>query len=248
MEWQSGGLGLVLAIASPSIGSFIGVAVERLHLRRRITWTRSECASCGNMLGARDLVPLVSYWVLKGRCRFCGGRIPSELFAVEAWALCVTVVTLAVALPERRVAGTLLVWGLLALSWFDYRSGRLPDALTIPLGASGFAITALTSATLSDHLLGAACGLVFPMIIAFSYSRWRGQKGLGGGDIKLLGAAGAWVGWQGLPMVLFLASTVSIAFCLARGRISATDSLPFGPFIAAATWMVWTLCPSGVGR
>jgi leader peptidase (prepilin peptidase)/N-methyltransferase len=198
------------------------------------------------MLWARDLVPLLSYWVLRGRCRFCEARIPLKLFTVEALAVSTTFVTLAIVEPGDRVAGVLLAWGLLALSWFDYEHGRLPNFLTLPLGVAGIAVAVISNVALLDHLLGVVFGFVILTGIAFTYKRFRGYDGLGGGDVKMFAAIGAWVGWQGLPIVLLSASLSALVFCLMRGRPAAGASVRFGPFIAAAGWTVWVLYQAGV--
>jgi leader peptidase (prepilin peptidase) / N-methyltransferase len=246
MGWPINATCLVFAVGSPAIGSFLGAAADRWQHGESVTFCRSKCASCSAVLQARDLVPFVSYCALGGRCRFCDVRIPKKLFVIEVLAVSVTLTTQALVTPELRITATLFAWLLLALSWFDYELGRLPDALTIPLGVAGLGIAALTTAAFPDHLLGAALGLALPAGIAFVYKHLRGRDGLGGGDVKMLAAIGAWVGWQGLPAVLFLASFGSLAFALRRGGVAASDSVRFGPFIAAAAWAVWVWRPLGV--
>jgi leader peptidase (prepilin peptidase)/N-methyltransferase len=246
MEGPTDTIGLVLAIGSPAIGSYIGAAADRAQRRESNAWTWSKCASCGTILGIRDIVPIISYCVRGGRCRYCEVPIPKKLFVIEALAISVTVVTQAVVTPELRIAATLLAWCLLALSWFDYEQGRLPDVLTIPLAGIGLWLAALAGAAFSDHLLGATLGFVMAAIVALTYKRLRGRDGLGGGDVKMLAAAGAWVGWEGVPLVLFLASLSALAFCLVRGSTAGNGSVRFGPFIAAAAWIVWVWRPSGM--
>jgi leader peptidase (prepilin peptidase)/N-methyltransferase len=153
--------------------------------------------------------------------------------------------TQALVTPELRITATLFAWILLALSWFDYERGRLPDALTIPLGCAGLGVAALSGSAFSDHLLGAVLGLALPAVIALAYRQMRKREGLGSGDVKMLGAIGAWVGWQGLPVVLLLASLGALAFCLTRGKINTSHTVRFGPFIAAAAWTIWLWRPLG---
>jgi leader peptidase (prepilin peptidase)/N-methyltransferase len=246
MVWPIHATCWVFAVGSPAIGSFLGAAADRWQRGESVAFCRSRCASCGEVLRPWDLVPLVSYCALGGRCRFCGVRIPKKLLVIETLAVSLTLATQALVTPELRITATLFAWILLAVSWFDYERGRLPDALTIPLGCAGLGVAALSDSRFSDHLLGALLGLALPAGIAFTYKRLRQREGLGGGDVKLLGAIGAWVGWQGIPVILLLASVGSIVFCLARGRIAACDSVRFGPFIGAAAWALWVWCPSGV--
>lgn len=233
-----------LVICSPAIGSFVGAATDRLQHGESIIWSRSKCASCRTVLRVRDLVPLVSYWSLGGRCRFCATRIPGDLFAIEILAFVITIVTMAVVLPDLRVIGTLFAWTLLALSWFDYRYGRLPDILTVPLGAVGVA-TAVINDALTDHVLGMAVGFAFPALLALSYQWVRGRDGLGLGDVKLFSALGAWVGWQGFALVMLFAASGSLLLCALQGHLASNHAIRFGPFIAMAGFAVWALAPYG---
>lgn len=235
----------VLIAASPAVGSFIAAAVDRTQRHQPIAFGRSHCASCGRPLWPRDLVPLFSYLALGGRCRFCVIRIPWELFAVEAIALALAVVTQLLVSPDRRLVGTLLTWLLLALSWYDCRYGRLPDTLTVSLGASGILVALLRSPAPASYLLGGVCGLLVAATIAYGNKIVLGRNGLGGGDIKLFGAMGAWVGWQGLSLVALLGASSAVAFCIVRGRLAATAPVAFGPFIATAGWAVWVCLPPG---
>jgi leader peptidase (prepilin peptidase) / N-methyltransferase len=239
-------IGLVLAIGSAAIGSYIGAATDRAQRGESNAWNWSKCASCGMVLGPRDIVPLVSYCVLGGRCRYCEVPIPKKLFVIEALAVTVTVITQAATTPELRIQATLLAWSLLALSWFDYEQGRLPNVLTIPLAGIGLGLAALGGTAFSDHLLGATLGFVMAAGVALTYRRLCGRDGLGGGDVKMLAAAGAWVGWERAPLVLFLASLSALAFCLVRGSATGNNSVRFGPFIAAAAWIVWVWRPPGM--
>jgi leader peptidase (prepilin peptidase)/N-methyltransferase len=245
MGWQINATCLVFAVGSPAIGSFLGAAADRWEQGESVTFCRSKCACCSMVLPARDIVPLISYCALGGRCRFCDVRIPAKLIVIEILAVSLTLATQALVTPELRITATLFTWILLALSWFDYERGRLPDALTMPLGVAGLGVASLTGSTFSDHLFGIALGLALPAGIALAYKQWRGREGLGGGDVKMLGAIGAWVGWQGLPVVLLLASVGSLAFCLTRGTVATSHSVRFGPFIAAAAWTIWVWRPLG---
>jgi leader peptidase (prepilin peptidase)/N-methyltransferase len=246
MGWPINATYLVFAVGSPAIGSFFGAAADRWQRREAVAFCRSRCVSCSVVLPARDLIPIVSYCALGGRCRFCDTQIPKKLLAIEVLAVAITLATQAVVAPEQRITATLFAWALLALAWFDYEHGRLPNALTVPLAAAGLGLAALTSTTFWNHLLGAVLGLGLPGAIGLAYKQLRGRDGLGGGDVKMLAAAGAWVCWEGVPLVLFLASVSALAFCLVRGSTAGNGSVRFGPFIAAAAWVVWVWRPLGV--
>jgi leader peptidase (prepilin peptidase)/N-methyltransferase len=142
----------------------------------------------------------------------------------------------------------LLGWWLLALGWIDLRCWLLPDTLTLPLIIAGLAAALLFNPDqLLDRALGAALGCLSLIAIAAVYRRLRGREGLGGGDAKLLAASGAWLGAAALPQVILLAalSALAAAGCLrlAGIRLGIHSALPFGPFLALATWILWLLGP-----
>lgn len=232
-------------IFAPFIGSFLGVLIRRLPAGEPVAMARSVCVACGRRLGARDLVPLASYLVLRGRCRSCDAPIGWFHPAIELAAVAVALwAALTVIEPSWVWASCLLGWTLLALAWIDIEHMLLPDALTLPLLLAGLAVTRLLQASsIYDHAAGAAVGYLAFRGIDLAYRSWRGRAGLGGGDAKLLGAAGAWLGLQALPWVVLEASAAGIvAALLARAfgqAIGRTTKLPFGPCIAAAIWLTW---------
>ena len=131
---------------------------------------------------------------------------------------------------------------LAALALFDLRQGRLPDWLTLPLAAAGL-LLAWRGGALADSLLGAALGYALFEGLALAYRRLRGREGLGGGDAKLAAAAGAWVGWQGLPSVVLVAAAGALAVALVRRRLDGSESVRFGAYLAPAILLVWLLGP-----
>jgi leader peptidase (prepilin peptidase)/N-methyltransferase len=137
-----------------------------------------------------------------------------------------------------------LGWWLLTLGWIDSRCWLLPDVLTLPLVIAGLAAAALFDPDqLADRALGAALGYLSLLAVAALYRRLRGRDGLGRGDAKLLAASGAWLGASALPQVILFAalSALAAAGCLwfAGMRLRAHSALPFGPFLALATWLLW---------
>ncbi len=136
---------------------------------------------------------------------------------------------------------------LVALAVIDVRRGILPDTLTLPLAAAGLALAAIDGGPLDDRGLGAIAGYAAFALVAALYRRWRGRDGLGLGDAKLMAAAGAWVGWQGLPSVVLIGALAGLAgFGLRRmfnREVSLDRSIAFGPFLALALWLVWLYGP-----
>jgi leader peptidase (prepilin peptidase)/N-methyltransferase len=232
-------------VVAPFVGSFLGVLVQRLPEGRAVVLARSRCDACGARLRAVELVPLASFLWLRGRCRTCGAPIDRfhpaveiAAFGVALWAI------LAEAEPVRVWAGCLLGWVLLTLSWIDWRWMRLPDSLTLPLLVAGLLFTQQTQPTmLTDHAAAAAAGYLGLRCVAWCYRLARGREGIGQGDAKLLGAAGAWLGLAWLPLVVLFGALLGIAtaaaLALAGQRMRANTALPFGPPLAAAFWVLW---------
>jgi leader peptidase (prepilin peptidase)/N-methyltransferase len=233
-----------LLIATPFIGSFIGVVIRRLPDGQPIIWSRSVCEGCGAVLRPRDLLPLVSWVLARGRCRRCGYPLGWFYPGVEIAALIVALIALAVDDMPSATLDCLFGWWLLTLAWIDVRRWLLPDLLTLPLIVAGLGVAAaLDPDTVLDRALGAALGYIVLRAIAAVYRALRQHEGLGGGDAKLLGAAGAWVGVTALPQVILLAALAGLlaaaALRLGGVRLHARSALPFGPFLALATWTIW---------
>jgi leader peptidase (prepilin peptidase)/N-methyltransferase len=242
VQQSPGGWGLLLA--APAIGSLIGVVIQRLPDGQPIVWARSKCDGCGAVLMARDLVPLISWVLAQGRCRRCGYPLGWFYPGVELAALSVALIALAVDDMPGSALDCLFGWWLLTLAWIDLRRWLLPDLLTLPLIVAGLAASALLDPnTVLDRALGAALGYVALRTIAAAYRALRQREGLGRGDAKLLGAAGAWVGATALPQVILLAALTGLlaAAVLRLGGVPlrAHSALPFGPFLALATWTIW---------
>lgn len=235
-------------VISPFIGSFLALLVLRLPAHRPIALGRSACDVCRRTLGVRDLLPLASYVALRGRCRNCGARIDPVHPWIEVGALAIAVWAATVTSGWIFVATCCLGWFLLTLAAIDWRTCLLPDALTLPLAATGLLVAyVIDHSSLIDHIVGAAAGFVTFALLAETYRRLRGREGLGLGDAKLLAAAGAWLGWLALPTVLLFAAMLGLAFVLMRRltgqAIGAVDHIPFGPALAVGTWLVWLYGP-----
>lgn len=242
------GESILALLVAPFIGSFIGVVVERLPAGRPIVMARSTCAHCGEALGVRDLVPVVSWLARGGRCRCGKVRLSPFYPVIELAALAVALSAVAVLSGWLLWASLALGWTLLALAAIDLRHFVLPHSLTLPLIPAGLAVAWLVEpATLLDHVIGAAAGLVAFALIAWLYRRLRGREGLGLGDAKLLSGAGAWLGWQALPSVVVIGAGGALALALAGalvgGKLTLTTKMAFGPYLALGAWLVWLYGP-----
>jgi leader peptidase (prepilin peptidase)/N-methyltransferase len=240
-DWYLMGAGL-------PIGSFVGLVIDRLPGGKGLAGGRSRCVRCDARLTARDLVPLVSWLATGGRCRHCGARLGWFYPAVEVVALAIAVLAVGADRGAEAWVDAALGWWLLVLGWIDWRHMIMPDVLTLPLIPLGLAAAGiLEPENLPGRLIGVAAGFFGLWLVAGVYRRTRGREGLGLGDAKLLAAAGAWVGASGLPSVLAGAALGGLAaaggMMLAGRRLDRYSALPFGPFLAAATWLVWLYGP-----
>ena len=242
---------VILLLAAPFVGSFLGLLVVRLPLGETVVLGRSRCRECGATLGPRDLVPLLSWAVSGGRCRHCHAALGWFHPAIEAAALGVALWSVAVVPGGLAWASAGLGWTLLALAVIDQRHMILPDALSLPLIPAGLAVAALTPAgALAHHLAGAAAGAASLGAVAWAYRRATGREGLGLGDVKLFAAAGAWVGWQALPSVLLIGAATGLAAALLLGRAKGLpgprEPVAFGPYLALGLWLTWLYGPVNV--
>lgn len=242
---------LIVLVAAPFVGSFIGLLVMRLPAGRPVVFGRSACDHCAKPLDGYDLIPVFSWLIRCGRCRHCGHRLSTFYPFVELAALVIAAWAAAVTLGWILVATALFGWTLLTLALIDWRTQTLPDALTLPLAGAGLIVAFLLDrGAVADHALGAAAGFIAFEAIAILYRLLRGRAGLGLGDAKLLAALGAWLSWTGLPTAVLYAGTIGLSVALAvslSGRpIDATERLPFGTFLAIGGWLVWLYGPLGL--
>ena len=233
--WPS--LGALLGLV---MGSFLATLVLRWPQAQALTG-RSRCDACGAAVRWFDLVPVLSFLWLKGRCRACGAPIDRLHPAIEiGCALIGALAFVAVPGPEG-LWGALLGWLLLALLALDLQHYWLPDRLTLPLLALGLAGGI---GTLPDRLLGAGLGGGALLLLALAYRHFRGREGLGLGDVKLMAALGAWLSFIWIGPLLLLASVAGLLFAGVsrwRGEASPDGALrvPFGACLALAGFPIW---------
>lgn len=227
------------------IGSFLATLILRWPQERSILSGRSICDGCGRTLGIADLVPLLSALILQGRCGSCQAPINRLHFQVELACGLAGGAALWLAPGIEGLGWAVLAWFLITLAILDHRHFWLPDALTFPLAFLGFTLAMwVTPVTIADRVIGAGLAYGGLTLIALSYRKLRGRVGMGGGDPKLLGALGAWFGWQALPLLLLFASLAALAAAAvnaARGTdISSSTQMPFGTYMAVAALPAWT--------
>jgi leader peptidase (prepilin peptidase)/N-methyltransferase len=236
-------------LAGAAIGSFIGTALVRLPEERSLLSGRSACDACGTRIGVGDLVPLVSWLVLRGRCRACSapiglGQIGCEIGGAVIGGAAVLLAPAGVALPAM-----VLGWQLLLLGAIDARHLWLPRPLVAVLGLSGtgfVAMQAWQTASLLPVWTGLTGGLLgFAMLwaVARGYRVLRGRDGMGEGDPPLLGAIGVWIGPMGVIGAVIGASLIglvaALAMLLARKPVAGDTTLPLGTLLAMAAWPIF---------
>jgi leader peptidase (prepilin peptidase)/N-methyltransferase len=256
------------------VGSFLNVCIHRLPKRRSIVHPGSACPSCGGPIAWHDNIPLLSYILLRGRCRRCRAPIPPGYPLVEGSTVLLFALLFARHGPSPAfVLEALLSAALVALIVIDARHQLLPDAITLP----GIAIGLLSSPlradapfrSVRDALLGSAIGYAIPWTINACYLLWqavrgvpksRREDGIGQGDFKLLAMIGAFLGLKLLLFTLFFGAisgaAYGVAMILFRGY-GWKSKLPFGVFLGAAAllalfvgepWARWYGGLVGLGR
>jgi leader peptidase (prepilin peptidase)/N-methyltransferase len=239
---------VAVLLATPFVGSFLGVVIDRLPAGRPVLVARSRCDACGARLGVTDLVPVASWLWQRGRCAHCRAGLSAFYPIIELSALAVALSAAFLLSGWLLPVSCALGWTLLTLAVIDWRHFLLPDALTLPLIPAGLAVAwAIDPALLVPHAVGALAGFAAFAAIAALYRRLRRREGLGLGGAKLLAAAGAQLGWQALPGLVVVAALGALAVALARAltgdRVSATTQIAFGGYLALAFWLVWLLGP-----
>lgn len=233
---------VLLMLLAPAAGSFLGVLVDRLPRGEDVVRAPSRCRTCKTRLGLRDLVPLLSYPLLGGRCRHCGAALPGWLWLMEIAATGLALLAVLRGGTDWQVwTSALLLWLLLALAASDMIRFRLPDALTAALAALCLG-AALAQGTLLAALGGGLIGAGAFLALRAGYGALRGREGLGLGDVKLMAGLGALTGAQMLPLlVLVAASGALIAALVSRRSLRGDLALPFGAALAAAGGLLWLM-------
>ena len=243
------------------LGSFLNVVIHRLPMMMERQWAaqcaelrgeaieetepfslsrpRSRCPHCGHLISAIENIPVLSFVVLKGRCRECGSKISwryplielltGGLFALVAWNFG----------PSVAALGAMgFCAALVALTFIDFDTQLLPDDITLPLLWAGLLLNVFGTYTdLTSAVVGAVAGYLALWSVYWAFKLVTGKEGMGYGDFKLLAAIGAWFGWQILPITILLSSLVGALVgisLIVLARHGRNVPIPFGPYLAAA--------------
>ena len=243
------------------VGSFLNVVIHRLPIMMQRDWAaqcaelnntplpvvepislarpRSRCPKCGHPISALENLPILSWIVLRGKCKACAAPISPRyplteattglLFAFAAWHFGFTLAGL---------GALVLIGGLIALTGIDFDTQLLPDDITLPLLWIGLTLNVFNAYTdLKSAVIGAMVGYLVLWSVYWAFKLITGKEGMGYGDFKLLAALGAWLGWQMLPLTILLSSLVGAAVGISLmvfARHGRGVPIPFGPYLAAA--------------
>ena len=246
------------------VGSFLNVVIHRLPLMMQREWAqqcqdlvgntspetepltlskpRSRCPHCGHAITALENIPVISYLLLKGRCKQCKAPISKRYPLIELFtAILSAVVAWYFGFGAAVCGALLLTWALVALTFIDADHQLLPDSITLPLLWLGLLFNLFEVYTdINSAVIGAIAGYLALWLVYHAFRLVTGKEGMGYGDFKLLAALGAWMGWQALPMIILLSSLVGalvgISLILLKQQ-HRDNPIPFGPYLAAAGWL-----------
>ena len=252
---------LAALVVGLCVGSFLNVVIHRLPKMLERGWQaqcaelrgearaaepaynlvvpRSACPACGQRITALQNIPVFSWLALRGRCANCSAPISVRYPVVEVLGgILAAYAVWRFGVTPRGLAACVLLWSLLALTMIDFDTQLLPDDITLPLLWLGLIVNLWEVFTsLPSAVIGAVAGYLSLWSIYWLFKLIRGKEGMGYGDFKLLGALGAWLGWQLLPVIVLLSSVVGavigIALIVFKGR-DHNVPLAFGPYLAIA--------------
>lgn len=247
--YRNGALQVFAFLAGAAVGSFLNVVIYRWPLGLSIVKPGSHCPSCQRPIPWYWNIPLLSFVLLRGRCRYCGAKISARYFFVELAAALWSVGSLWRFGPGIEALSCFIFGAaLLAGSVIDLKHKLLPDVITmgiIPLGilmaVSPRAYTPFWPVSWIESLFGMALGSGMFLVVLMVFKYATGREGMGLGDVKLMAGIGAFLGYQAIPAVIFIASLAGIMAWLTLFLLKKADrnyALPFGPFLSSAAMIV----------
>jgi leader peptidase (prepilin peptidase) / N-methyltransferase len=229
---------VAFAVLGLSVGSFLNVCIHRLPKKASIVQPPSSCPHCGYMLRWFDNIPVVSYALLRGRCRNCKAPISIRYPLIELITMGVFIMHyLVFGLDIILVPRLLFACVLIVLFAIDLEHHLLPNVITLPGILVGLAFSTMLPPGLTDAIIGTLVGGGILWVIGEAYYRYAGQEGMGGGDVKMLAMIGAFLGWQLVILTLVLSSILGsiigvIVLTVRRGGMKY--ALPYGTFLSLA--------------
>jgi leader peptidase (prepilin peptidase)/N-methyltransferase len=255
-------LPLLAGIFGLVVGSFLNVCICRLPKDESVVSPPSHCPRCSYQIRWYDNIPLVSYLVLRGKCRGCGTHISLQYPLVELLNAALSLFLFLRFGPTLAfVALFLFCSALVVITFIDIEHQIIPDEISLPGIVIGFILSFfLKGHSWLNSLLGILLGGGSLLLVAYAYQRVTGKDGMGGGDIKLLAMMGAFLGWKAVPFIIFASSLVGSVIGISLMLFQKKDAklaIPFGPYLAFAAVLYifygrplirWYLGLSGFGQ
>jgi leader peptidase (prepilin peptidase)/N-methyltransferase len=219
------------------VGSFLNVCICRMPKNESIVSPPSHCPHCSCLIRWYDNIPLLSYLLLRGKCRGCGTHISLQYPLVELLNGIMTLFLFLRLGPTLDFAALFLFCSaLVVITFIDIEHQIIPDEISLPGIVIGFALSFfLKGHGWLDSLLGILLGGGTLFLVAFTYHRLTGKEGMGGGDIKLLAMMGAFLGWKAVPFIIFSSSLAGSLVGVSIMLLQKKDTklaIPFGPYLA----------------
>lgn len=242
----NGVLFLWVFLLGAAIGSFLNVCILRLPQGKSLVRPGSHCPHCETPIRFYDNIPLLSYLILRGRCRSCQGPISPRYFLVELLtALLSVAIVRNFGLGLEAAIYLVFFCALLVIIFIDLDTFTIPDLITLPGMVAGLVASfVLPSMGVVKSLAGLVTGGGILLAVAIGYQILRKREGIGGGDIKLLAMIGSFVGMQGVIFILFASSLVGALvglLLMARDKSGGGTMIPYGPFLSlgAMGYVFW---------
>ena len=235
-------IGIIIFMIGLVIGSFSNVCIYRIPRNESVIFPASHCPVCNQSIKWYDNIPLLSYLILKGKCRYCQIKISAQYPLVEfLTGYIYLVLFLLYGLQLKAFVYMLLCSALIIISFIDLKEQIIPDTISLPFTAIGFLLSFfLKDISPIDSLLGILIGGGSLLLVAVVGSYLFKKEAMGGGDIKLAAMVGAFLGWQLTLLSLFLGFFFGAIYGLIiliknKEKDEESDVVPFGPFIALGT-------------
>jgi len=231
--------GFIIFALGCCIGSFLNVCIYRLPQGLSIVSPRSFCPQCRASVRGYDNIPLISYLLLRGKCRSCGAKISWRYPLVEALTGALAVALyLKFGLTLGFFAFFAFTAALLVITFIDLNHRIIPDVISLPGIGIGFLLSFfLPNPSVTESLIGLLAGGGSLYLVAVGYQALTKREGMGGGDVKLLAMIGAWLGWKAVLFTIFFASLTGTLIgggAMVVQRQGRHYAIPFGPFLAFA--------------
>lgn len=221
------------------IGSFLNVLIYRIPIKENIATDRSHCTKCGAVIKWYDLVPLFSYIFLRGRCRNCDAKISIQYPLIEAFnGFGYVLIFVINGFSWQSILFCITFSILIVISVIDFRTYEIPFALNIAIAVLGVINIMLDYENLSEYLIGFCSVSGFMLAVLLIGRAVKGIDAFGGGDIKLMAAAGLLLGWKNIILAFLIGCILGAVIHSIRMKVSGEEHvLAFGPYLCAGIFI-----------